>query len=893
MRKLIYISISLLWIAAFTACQEHLDDTPAQATEGLSVDVAFKVNIEPSTILARSNINENELKDMYLLVFDENGLFIKRAKAELQQSGTTTGTFKATLSESRENRTIHFISNYDWNGFNDRDMLGKHENTMIPGMQSNGDMLFWNRTELNNGIYKGCMDSKLVQLIRNMAKITVKNEDSSNNFKNASFAVYNKPDKGTAVPFNPKTGSFTQGSYVTLPGGTITLVNDNYFVPTNGIESSYVYEKDNSDPISNNIYLFVIIKGEYMGRVYYYKLIILDNTSLELMDIYRNYHYKVTIVKVGGEGYSSLDEAIKSPANNNMSIAVDIADYPSISDEHLSLEVETTDALLSHDDELLELSINCHKVSDGSLANNEVRITIIEEDPSRPVFSTSPSYNPATGKLTITGSKLSDDTRTATIRVIAGSLRRDISVNLMRLFKFGNIRFNPNSVGNYTGATTKLIFTIPKEVEKYLPVNCYITANGLTVDDSRLEIVSGQQGWKYMYKITAAGEHSIGFKTNSSNSAEAARVSATYMEDAFPSYRTTGSSTYKLNDIYVSPERIPIGLNQEVTLNFICATPGDFYINTEFLGPAAGQSNITSDGTNRYRYTAQEAGPQSIRFKTINTRNGNTKETLTITAAQYEPAEAYVKNLLINFKGRITEYNDPLHKKRNRVLVSTSSDYVYGIVGMFYTDQDGYFNTLIEAPCNETLRVAIFWKNLYETKHMIQYNNNAKTHSYIDFKITYDDFSNPGTYTQSFNFETWLPFVLSTGRMVAYEDSSANNWAEAMGVNTTYNNQYYWQGVDYPLWSYAKKGCSAYRQILSGDLQDDLKWRLPTEGELLEIYNNRHRITWINNSAEYWSSSPQGTKTNEVRIVDFNTGYSWNKLKTQAGLRTRCVMMEY
>lgn len=865
MRRLLYISVSLFWIAALAACQNHPDDDTVITGKDLPVAVSFEVDIEPATVMSRAGIDENGLGDMYLLLFDENGLFLKRAKAEMQTSGSSgAGTFKAILPESRERRTIHFISNYDWNGFSDRDMLGKHENTIVPAMASADGMLFWHRRELPNGIYRGCITS-VVELLRNMAKITVRNEDSNGTFRNASFAVYNKPAKGTLAPFDPGTGKFgyTSVPYLTIPGGTVSVINDDSFMSANGVDASYTYEKDNASiPVNDVANQVVIVKGEYQYRPYYYKLLMLDNALLEPLDVYRNYHYKITITKVGGEGYSTLEEALRSPANNNMSVSVDIADYPSISDGQLSLEVEKINVSLSKDDEILNLKITCQRVSNGALANNEISVSVLEGNPAKPVFDGPLNYDQVTGMLTAKGGKISDNVRTATIVVRAGSLRRDIKVVLMKPQKFENARFEPSVCSSVIGYGTQLKFTVPQEMEKYLPVKCYITANGLTVNDSRLEVEPWEQGWRYVYKISSTGPHSIGFKTNSSTSAEAAKLSAIYMEDAFPAYRS-GSANYKLNDIHMVPERIPVGTGQEVALNFICATAGTtFTIATKYLGPADNESSLMPDGTGKYKYTSKVAGMQTIYFKTTS-HDGllNTAEAISITASGYEQGTAAVKNLLVNLKGRITDRGKPLHRLRNRVVLSTGVGYSgAGILGIFHTDDNGYFNTLVEVPYGTTLRIACFFKNLYNLEDMVKYSGAATNYESQNISIVYDA-NDPGTCTVDIDFNSLLPYILSSGRMVAHYNAGSNvSWNSAFSL------------------------CVGFVQNEVGG------WRLPTRAELSEMYNNRSYIYNITQDREYWSADEYNST--QAYTVNLTNGSNVVRAKNSGYQNTyvRCVL---
>ncbi len=382
MKRLFYILTSLL---VLSSCTDELSvsNEYRDVREGDDVKVQFTINAPEEGIAETRTLGDfgepevTAQKDLnlWLFVFDKNGVFVQAAEATLGDNvtdGSHTDTkFTATLNATSSQRIIHFIA-FD-------NTAGEHslanqiatamnqfgtEASMIPKLFATaGQAAYWQRIVVN-GIEEGPLATNgCVPLVRNFAKVSVAKDTSITDavFTLEGFTIINVPDRGTIAPFKGGfveyvTAEKTQKSYQTLSGNTIgyegsTPANTEYSSGDTDInlKPHYLYETPNASGDAKGR-TALIVKGKYNESTTssYYKVdLIYDNPQDEaaghlFYNILRNFEYEVTINEVTGNGHANFKDAVDNAASNNLSASTSTASLTRISDGKQMLEVTNT-----------------------------------------------------------------------------------------------------------------------------------------------------------------------------------------------------------------------------------------------------------------------------------------------------------------------------------------------------------------------------------------------------------------------------------------------------------------------------------------------------------------------------------------------------------------------
>lgn len=154
-------------------------------------------------------------------------------------------------------------------------------------------------------------ESSPLELVRTVAKITIKNDNTSNFTMQGITSVNNVSNSTTLHNLSGVPAAATDLVYYS----TTDPNNVDFMAASNaGSDPIYVYESkaSNTDPA------FIIIKGNYKGLgTYFYKMALVD-ASLNPLDITRNHEYTFTIKTVKAPGYQSYYDALAAEPNNTV-----------------------------------------------------------------------------------------------------------------------------------------------------------------------------------------------------------------------------------------------------------------------------------------------------------------------------------------------------------------------------------------------------------------------------------------------------------------------------------------------------------------------------------------------------------------------------------------------
>ena len=375
MKRLLYILICVLLLAS---CSDEISLLNKKAVkEGDPVTLTVSIQTPGETTLETRALGEmtddiQKNLNLWLLVFDENSIFVQAAQAQpsdnVGHNGHTDTKFTVTLNTTSAKRIIHFIA-YDGGADegvgaiiqNLQNQFGT-EATMLQQLYTeNNQAAYWQRWEVN-GIYDDDEETtgvneatvfECVPLVRNFSKVTITNNAA--NFTILGYTIVNKPSRGAVAPYS--NGSFieyvndrTNKSFDELesyPGSSPsgTTYSTSSTMQTEG--SLYLYETPNAEGDDKGR-TSIIIQGRRNGATYFYKVdLVYYDTENEaaghlFYNILRNFNYNVKINEVSGAGYSTLAAAIAGAASNNLSASTATSSLSVISDGTQKLEVTET-----------------------------------------------------------------------------------------------------------------------------------------------------------------------------------------------------------------------------------------------------------------------------------------------------------------------------------------------------------------------------------------------------------------------------------------------------------------------------------------------------------------------------------------------------------------------
>jgi len=401
MKYLSYI-LSLMLLALLSACNDDSmpDISSPDLPEGAPVDMIVGAEFPESFVKADSRAmgEQPTLDDLNinLFVFDASGVMLqfiepKDISIKTIVSSTNTVTFVVhNIYSSTMPRRLHFVvtSAPDLLELDGGEYISAmaSETTVMPALLTSGNTdAYWGMSVLNDGI-----DEKTnvgVKMIRNFVKVSVKSSAPESTFKMLGYTVVNRPNRGAVAPYIYKDHLFasflspadvllsyddliTQGYHGVNPAGSETdmLCTTEEEVAASLADSERRLAAGESDTPSDTPYYFyersqsyitsmgsdvavtyVIVKGQYMGKTYYYKIDIGHDSEgkFKFYDLLRNFCYMIDITEVGGAGAASLLEAMNGPAHNNVSASVVTRDLFSIGYDNEIIVVSATNVIFT------------------------------------------------------------------------------------------------------------------------------------------------------------------------------------------------------------------------------------------------------------------------------------------------------------------------------------------------------------------------------------------------------------------------------------------------------------------------------------------------------------------------------------------------------------------
>lgn len=632
MKKVITYLVAALALTLF-AC--HDDNEKDEKLNPDKTTLQVTMSIPEYRVSTRALSYENNISDIWVLVFDSNGLFIERVHAsELtceETDGEGSGSFKIEVSNNAS--IIHVIANCDqWSLFDDRANLQKDEKEVVPPLFGT-KMVFWGRCEVTT------FDTPTaVTLFRNKAKVTVQNE--ADNFEVTGYALGHISSAGTVAPFIPgmePNPFIISDDVTTLPAGTLSKI-DQTDADCN-LEPKYMFESPNY----NNDQSYIIIKGRITdGPELYYKIEFLDNNK-KPYPLVRNFEYKVSIKSFSpsANGSTSFEEAQNAEASNNIYAEVN-KDSPTISDsDNNRLTIGTLHVLFTQSG---TLNLSAH-YTENEIPNDALINVSVQEDRGNILSNLSYDGN---GTITAKVAKVTKGQKEATISVKAGILSRTITVTSSTLYSFLPVTFSPEI---YTGKDQDitLSFKIPGGIPNYLyPLKCLITTKYLypVAPNKNLQIDYSDGVYKYLYWAENPGVKSLNFRTSLDNSNEVITIENDHFKTASINLVSRQFENLSVN----GNNLVAYGKGNTAVLRFTLSETSEFppsYPLTVFVATnnlQTSQSGWTAaNGGYSYTFTEPTTDEQIVEFTSTNDASG---EQLVISAPGFSNAAVIFDNYL-------------------------------------------------------------------------------------------------------------------------------------------------------------------------------------------------------------------------------------------------------
>lgn len=826
------------FLLSLTACQrDELGVRQAGRVMHFTVDIP-----EPNALRSRVAIENGMIENLYVLVFDENGGFLSRHKAELESNVASYKVTNVPVSDGKQ-RILHFICNYDWSKFSDVSSLGKHENEIIsPLSVSGGTFAYWCRKILPEGISdKGDGEMKIdgaIALLRNVAKVSIENHTeehaSPKYLSHVAFIMGDYYDSGTVAPFNTETGSFDIGTITESPTGVMQKIDASKF----SAEPQYVYEQKNATSKTPS---YMIVRGFFQEEgqpenqkiLSYYKIDIVDILSELLHDIGRNYHYIVRLNNVATPGHPSLELAASNPASNNIISSILVQEFTSVSDGGHILRVEMTSRTFVREDEDFRIGYAYVDAVTGATNNAGVEVSL-SQDENKPVVKLgSFGFMQGDTEGTIYGKTASPDNfeiYSADITVKKDNLQRKINLRLRSPLDFNFVAATPDQIANAVGQPVQITFEFPENVLSYaFPMKVYIHTKRLSPDvftgGDQLSLDSSESGeYRYVYTAHQGGRHMIHFITNSPSTNETVYVEADMFN--ISSVKIGSSTMLPLTNFTFTPNGVDLKPKKGEIVHMSVNIPGGqtppyelrFYtLKLELMEMPSeeGVSIRPMESGAGYIYTTNRTGVHTATFKT---KFNESKEYTRMGGAQFGSIGADRSCFLYSFLNTRFDPASVPHGVGSPVALKLSIPQDYD-----WTINDGncdilVYTTQLGAPIDNRQGLEVIADPLLGAGYKYTTHQNQGNDVSIDFVTLHDR----NLETVTVDADAFNPVSASTRVMYNFESAAFNPLPKNTGTGTNITLSFTIPNnasvsVENPLWIWIDCGNMLnYRNNISG-----------------------------------------------------------------------------
>ena len=367
MKKILFAIVSIFALAA--CVKEELTQPQQQIADGDKVTLTFGVKVPEAGSATRAMGDDNEeISRLDVIVFDNAGYFVDAVQATAVATDvpydSNTKTFKVSLNSASRERRIHFVANADPAQIA---AIKGHEDAAISSLVVSGTTdAYWQRM-----VYGGIgvdnasenyvaptnffgKDTRVIPLVRNYAKITVTDNNTTDAFTLTGYKVFNTRSQGSVAAYDEKVGQFVDFSKAPAEGSGKLFAAKSYSELSNytplekgELTSSAAYTTDPTyvrETSKNSPY--IIIQGKYDGDEVYYKLdFILDGVGGKA-NILRNFEYNFVIKAVTKKGTDETTAKNQTSGENGLSFDAGTQSLLNISDGVGQLFVNATTVVL-------------------------------------------------------------------------------------------------------------------------------------------------------------------------------------------------------------------------------------------------------------------------------------------------------------------------------------------------------------------------------------------------------------------------------------------------------------------------------------------------------------------------------------------------------------------
>lgn len=389
MRLFRYISMVGVLAVAAGCSNNPLDGPEGPVEDGDMLTLDLSVNIGEMGIAntrAFGDAPDYANLHLYIAEFDEKGGPLDGnvlANVYSAENGAITEEtvnpdadmhFKLTVVKSDQPKLLHLIAVPKGT---DLTIPYGLEGQVIPTLTVGDETpAYWARVELSDGygsedaagnwVTAGNVQTSLthVSMLRNFAKVTMSSSaPTADSFSLTGFVVLNRASRGTVAPWDSGKQQFPAFSsgvnpynyeYISKtigysgycpvnPGAEGSIIDTTATAADFTMTAKYLYERPVSS-LDNTIVIFSGTKSGVTGTRYY--KLDLGKTGEDMIfryyNVLRNFDYHINITGVQGNGYGTIEDAIKGVVQNNFSFDITTAQMLNISNGKEMLWVNQT-----------------------------------------------------------------------------------------------------------------------------------------------------------------------------------------------------------------------------------------------------------------------------------------------------------------------------------------------------------------------------------------------------------------------------------------------------------------------------------------------------------------------------------------------------------------------